>query len=296
MIGYNFKYNGQSFSDDIFDKTTGQGIRFTSVDWTNLVTTNDQSNKQGQHGIIVSGTYIRGRIISISGTIEANSRSKRDEYKQILQSVFLPPYNPSPLNKGFHDFEFFDDDGLEWKLSAKVVNTPDYSPNFSDFTTTTFNIQLICENPIIISKESFELSHSEGFYGGVNLPVTLPVALNSYGYVATIMNMGLWTAPLKVTITANNNIGTNIRLINTVTESFIGVQSAMLAGDVLVIDSGGSPSITLNGMNVSADRITGSIFQFLEIGNNSFIVRDDSQILGDGLSVDVLFEWNSVKM
>lgn len=297
MIGYDFSYNGQSFSDSVFDKVNGNGIILNAVNWPDLATSDDQNNRQGEHGIETSATYIRGRVISISGEIVAQSRIKRDEFKTILQNTFSPPTFPSALNRGYNDFEFTDDDGESWIIKAKVLNMPSYQPSFglNEFVRTPFTLQLIAEDPSIVGTTINQVNHTEGFYGGANLPFNLPVQLNNYGITSTLNNGGNWIAPLKTTITANQDSGVNMRVINTETNQFIGVQTELTAGDVLIIDTADT-SITKNGFNFSGDRISGSIFHFLQPGNNNFIVRDDSQILGDGLSVDVLFEWYNTKI
>lgn len=295
MIGIDFKYNGQDFSETLFDKVTGQGIKLTDVTWHNLVTTDDQNNRQGEHGIDVSATFIRGRVISISGEIHANSRSKRNKLMQSLQNTFSPPNFPNVQNRGFHNFEFTDDDGLDWIIVAKMTRMPAYDPRFDDFTITPFTVQLIAEDESIFGTVINQVNHSEGFYGGNTLPNFLPNTLDDYGIAINLINSGTWKAALKTTITANQPTGPNMRVVNTATDQFIGVQTPLAQGDVLVIDTFDN-TILKNGTNFSADRITGSIFHFLQPGDNSFIVRDDAQIIGDGLSVDVSFEWRNTKI
>lgn len=291
MIGKNFKYRGQSFSDDEFDRPNGQGIVITACQWADVVTSDDQNNRQGTHGIEVSPTFARGRIINIQGRIIANSRQEREVYRQIIASTFAVEAFPGPNNKGVYDFEFLGDDGADYVIPAKILNMPSYlQQELGNVMITDWQAQLISENSYYQTLTQNELVHVEGFYGGISFPTTFPVAFDTYGYVANTINAGNWPSPLKTTITANHLSGPNMRLINTVNDNYIGIQTEMQEGDVLVIDTGNS-SITLNDVSVSGDRINGSIFQYAYPGNNTFIVRDDLQRLGDGLCVDVLFEW-----
>jgi RNase P/RNase MRP subunit p29 len=291
MLGYNFQYRGQTFFDTDFDTVTGQGIVLTNVTWADVQTSDDQNNRQGTHGIEVSPTFMRGRVINIQGTIVANSRPERYTLRQTIVNTFAPEAVPSPDNRGFYDFEFVGDDGNDYVISAKVLNMPSYvQPELGNIMITNFQVQLIAENPFYESKILNQLNHVEGFYGGISFPTKFPVAFDTYGYTANVINGGNWPSPIKTTITANENTGANMRVVRTSNDAYVGVETPMLQGDVLVIDTKNN-LITLNGDNVSGDRIPGSTYHFANVGNNEFIVRDDLQRVGDGLAVDVLFEW-----
>lgn len=290
MLGKNFKYRGQTFYDTDFDTATGQGIVVQACQWADVNTSDDQQNRQGTHGIQASPTFMRGRIINIQGLIVANSRAEREAYRQTLVSTFAPEAFPGPDNRGFYDFEFVGDDGNDYVISAKVLNMPSYVTELGSVMITNWQAQLLAESAYYESAILNQQVHEEGFYGGISFPTTFPVAFDTYGYVANVINAGNWPSPLKTTITANQNTGPNMRVVNTATDSYVGVQTPMVEGDVLVIDTKNN-LITLNGENVSGDRIAGSIYQYAQAGNNQFIVRDDLQRVGDGLAVDVLFEW-----
>jgi hypothetical protein len=290
MLGLNFTYRGQSFSDNEFDRPNGQGIAIQACRWANVATSDDQKNRQGTHGIEVSPTFMRGRVIDIQGLICANSRPEREALRQIIVNTFAPEAFPGPDNRGFYDFEFEGDDGNDYVIRAKILNMPTYDTTLGDFTETRWQAQLISEESYYESKIQNQQVHEEGFYGGISFPTKFPVAFDTYGYVANVMNGGNWPAPLKTTITANEATGPNMRVVNTATDSYVGITTEMAQGDVLIIDTKNN-LITLNGENVSGSRITGSIYQYVQAGNNQFIVRDDLQRVGDGLAVDVLFEW-----
>lgn len=290
MLGKNFQYRGQTFFDSDFDRVTGQGIVVQGCQWADTNTSDDQQNRQGTHGIQVSPTFLRGRVINIQGLIVANSRAQREIERQKLIEAFSPEPFPGPDNKGFYDFEFIGDDGNDYVIRAKVLNTPSYNPEFGSVMLTPWQAQLISENSYYESKVQNQQVHVEGFYGGTKFKTKFPVAFDNYGYVANVANAGNWPAPLKTTITANQNTGPNMRVVNTSNDSYIGIKTPMVQGDVLVIDTKNN-LITLNGSNVSGDRIAGSTYKYVNPGNNQFVVRDDLQRVGDGLAVDVLFEW-----
>lgn len=290
MLGKNFQYRGQTFFDTDFDAVTGQGIVIQACQWADTNTSDDQQNRQGTHGIQVSPTFLRGRVINIQGLIVANSRAKREIERQKIIGAFSPEPFPGPDNKGFYDFEFIGDDGNDYVIRAKVLSTPGYDTDLGSVMLTRWQAQLISENSYYESKIQNQQIHVEGFYGGKSFPTKFKVPFDTYGYTANVINDGNWPAPLKTTITANENTGPNMRVVNTSNDSYIGIKTPMIEGDVLVIDTKNN-LITLNGSNVSGDRIAGSIYKYVNPGNNQFIVRDDLQRVGDGLAVDVLFEW-----
>ena len=291
MLGYNFEYRGQSFSDDDFDKSTGKGIILQRVRWAEVVTDDDQVPIQGFHGLDVSPTLYRGRLIEIEGLIINESRSERQPFRDIIDETFKLEPDPSPSNRGFYDFVFLDDDGTKKVISAKVLNTPSYNqPELGEFGQTSFRVQLIAERPNI---DSFVLNSSpavEGFFGGVTLDTELPVALDDYGYSTELNNLGNWPAGLKTTIVASGTTGGNMRIINTETGEYIGVQTPLSNGDVLVIDTDNA-IITVNGVDFTADRIAGSNFLYVDPAGSQFTVLDDLSRLGDGLNATVTFEW-----
>lgn len=296
MLGYHFKYRGQSFSDDEFDVPNGRGIVLQDLDWSKIVTDDDQSSRGADHGIEVSPTMYRGRLISIDGLIVANTRPERQIYRDIVMETFLLEPIPSPTNRGFYTFEFYDDDGVQWSCLAKVLNGPSFTQiEIGEIEFTKFEVQLVAEDPVLVGNQINQYNYVEGFYGGIQLPVQLPVQLDNYGYIANLINSGFWPSPLKITITVNGNTGPNMRVENIQNGTYFGVMTPLVDGDILIIDTKTS-TVTLNGDDISGDRISGSIWQFLAPGNNEFVIRDDLTILGDGLSVDVLFEWYNTKV
>lgn len=292
MLGFDFKYRGQSLSDNDFDTVNGLGIVLQSVDWAEVITDDDQVPIQGYHGIDASPTLYRARVINIEGVISASTRSEVATYKDILTDIFKLESVPSPDNRGFYDFEFTDDDSVNKVISAKVLNAPRYTQVLGERDVTNFIVQLVAENPVIKAKTASSQVALEGFFGGFKLPVKLPASMDDYGYTTDLTNSGNWNAPLKVTITANGTTGANLRVLNTLTGQYFGVQTPLVDGDVLVLDSE-TATMTLNGNDISGDRIAGSIWHFLLDGSNTFTVLDDSTQLGDGLVADVLFEWNN---
>lgn len=295
MLGYNFSYRGQSFSDDEFDVDNGRGIVLQSLTWAEIVTDDDQIARGLDHGIEVSPTLYRGRLIEIEGFIVANTRSERQTYRDIITETFKLEYIPSPDNRGFYDFTFYDDDASQLKISAKVLNAPRYDQlELGEIEVTKFRVQLIAEDPTIKAVSANSQVHVEGFYGGFDLPVQLPVAMDDWGYIASVMNGGNWKAPLKVTIEANGATGGNMRVVNVDNGEYFGITTAMVDGDILIIDTENT-DLTLNGVDVSGARISGSIWPFLDPSpaTNYFTVLDDLSTLGDGLQADVTFEWNN---
>lgn len=293
MLGYDFTYRGVSLSDSLFDASNGKGIILQKVDWSDVVTDDDQNPRQGDHGVEASPTLYRGRLIDIEGVICANTRSERQTYRTTLENMFKLEYVPAPDNKGFYDFTFNDDDGTRKLISAKILNTPAFEQlTLGEVEFTSFKVQLFAEDPAIKANTPSSGTSVEGFYGGVSFPVAFDTAFDDYGYVASLLNSGTWRAPLKVTITATGTTGTNMRVINTATGEYFGIASAMVSGDVLVIDTENA-TITLNGVNVSGDRIAGSIWPFLEPSYNTYTVMDDMTRLGDGLYATVNFQWSN---
>lgn len=291
MLGYNFSYRSQSFSDTDFDVANGKGIILQRVKWAEVVTDDDQVPIQGYHGLDVSPTLYRGRLIEIRGIISANTRSERQTYRDIIDDTFRLEYQPSPTNRGFYPFQFTDDDGTVKVISAKVLNTPSYDqPELGEPGYTTFRVQLIAEEPNITSLTANTQNAVEGFYGGVTLDTELEVALDDFGYSTSLSNSGNWQAGLKTTITAVGTTGANMRIVNTQTGEYIGIATPLSDGDVLIIDTENA-TITLNGVDYSADRIAGSNFLYVDPAGSQFTVMDDLSRLGDGLEATVAFEW-----
>lgn len=296
MLGQDFKYRGVSLSDYLFDKANGKGIILQSLTWNDLVTDDDQVPRQGYHGISSSPTLYRARVINMSGFIIANSRAERAIYRTQLTDMFKLESIPSPTNRGFYDFELLDDDGLEWVISAKVLNTPAYEQQIlGEIEVTSFTVQLVADDPTIRAKDIVQVIAIEGFYGGAKLPWKLPVQLNDYGYIATLTNGGNWPAPLIITIEANGTTGANLRVENTTNGEFFGVQTPINDGDILIINTLDS-TITLNGLDISGDRIVGSKWPYLQPGDNYYTVLDDLSRIGDGLKADVTFSWYNTKI
>lgn len=105
------------------------------------------------------------------------------------------------------------------------------------------------------------------------------------------MTGGNIETPLKFTITALNDINAPITISNLTDGSFFALNTSAVAGDVIVIDAK-TRTATKNGVNVLADRVSGSTWQKLK-GTAVYTIKDFEGGLY-GSDFDYTISWKTV--
>jgi len=274
MIGKSFIYNGNTIP------YTGTEARannwLADIDWTDLSVDNSSLNRQDFHGVISNPTFARGRLMTVSGQVFAVTKATRGTAQRAIEDIFILQDFPTQANE-FKVLQFKDDDDSDWFINAKVFSTPSFT-NPRGESVTTFTCELFAQDPIIRSLTQNSVSGNYALLGGVTLPTTLPIALDGVLGSFSGTNTGNFASPCVVTITGDI---VNPRIYNLTTGRYFGYTGTLTAsgGDSLVIDTEAN-TMELNGVNVLANRYTGSNWIFAQSGANNFV------LIGDDFDVD----------
>jgi len=288
MLGKNFIYNGVAIP-----YTAAQGRSagwYADVLWTTPAVRNVQLSRQDFHGAISRPTFADGRLIQIRGEIFDTSKTDRGTIRNTIANLFLIQSFPSSSNE-LKKLEFTDDDGTEWFIWAKVYSMPEYEHERGDVLIGFF-VQLYAPSPLVLSKDLQSETGIYGLWGGIELPVELPAALDLAVNSFSCVNSGNFAAPAIITVEGEI---TNPKIFNLTTGKYFEFTVTMEAGDVLIIDTEANTA-ELNGSNILASRAAGSNWLFVNSGTNIFVLTGDNFDIDDQEKATIEVEWYNTKL
>jgi hypothetical protein len=209
MIGKNFIFDGNPIPYSTAEGSANGWL--LDFNWNPPSVRNNTLSRQDFHGVVSHPTFAEGRLISVRGEIFHVDKASRGTIRKTIQNIFKLENFPSRDNQ-FKTLQFTDDDDTDWFIRAKVYTLPDITHERGDVIAQVF-FQLFAEDPLIRSVDLQSVTGNYGLIGGISLPTTLPVALNSSlnSFVAT--NDGNFASPAKITITVDDAIGLNQNVI-----------------------------------------------------------------------------------
>ena len=272
MIGKNFYFDGKKIPWSATEgKTAGW---YAEIDVMNVSSEAEEKSRQGNHGVKAYPTFARGRVVKVSGII-FGTKEERGERRKKVEEIFRLPFSPKN-GEEFKELRFEDDDGVEWKLKAKMLSLPQFTHDLAEYTIS-FSFSLLAENPVMYSTAEKTITGNYGRILGVSLPVSLPTAFSGTIGEVSGENEGNFPSPVKITISGEI---LNPKITNLSTGDFWRVEENISAPDILVIDTF-SQAVKKNGVDVLASRSAGSNWLHHYAGTNFFLLSGDDFSLDD---------------
>jgi hypothetical protein len=288
MIGKDFIFDGVAIP---YTAAEGRAAGwYADFKWTGVTTRNFITPRQDFHGTISNPTFGDGKLISVRGEIFSTVKTERGSGKNIVANLFKIEDFPAEDNE-LKRLEFTDDDNTDWFIMAKVYTMPEYE-NERGEPIINFTLQLYAPDPLVLSAALQTASGIYGLWGGITLPVELPIDLSGAINPVTCVNNGNFAAKATITITGEV---TNPKIFNLTTGRFFKINTTMTAGDVLIIDTEAA-SVELNGVNALADRADGSNWLFVNSGTNYFLLTGDNFDYDDQDKATIQIDWYHTKI
>lgn len=270
----------------------GNGIFFESVNWTELSVSDASRDLVGLHARIVSPTYARVRIITLSGLIDR--RISDEEAVLYLQELFHLQRHIEAVDTRIVTIE--DEYGNFWNISAKVKEPLDFEDGDPNFRGEYYRWRVVLESvgsPAFSSREEIRSPEtgtgSEGRYGGFKLGKKLGAKWNEH--IASLeINAGATETPLKIILEVQNGKEINAPIIirNLSTGSTFSLDTNMSGTDRIVID-GNIFKIFKNDADITILRLPWSPFPSA-FGRTKFVVEDaDGRVVSDDIRVHALY-------
>lgn len=290
MLGKNFSYRGVSFP---YTGAEGRSNGwYADVDWTDVPTDNPNQPRQDYHGVVSFPTLSRGRIIKISGQIFSSNKETRGTIRAILDELFRLEDSPR-LGVGFYPLTFTDDNNNAWSMQCKVSSVIDYSHDRGS-PIINFVVTLFSETGLITSQTEQEVTGNYGIYnsGGVEFDSVLPFAMDGNLNAISVSNSG--TIAANSTITIEGDI-INPRIYHVATGNYFGLNITLTSGEVLVIDTE-ALTAEVDGVNVFANRQSGSNWLYIPPGSNQYILTGDDFNFDDQDKATIKMNWYHTKL
>jgi len=274
------KYNWQFIAD------TSKWIYLEDIDWQKLSTSSRSVNIDGRHARIVSNTFARYRIITISGFVDLlNSNSSN--WVSFLQKLFALPVQPFLLQE--NEFQIQDYFSNRWKIKIKVRQPLEFNSE-KWWEKWYWKRRVVLEStysPIFKSIEEKVVSWWETILWWFKLGMKLPKSFNLNQNIITATSFGNIPSPARIVINVKKQL-TNLKIINMTTWETFGLNVSASAGDVIEINSD-LKTATLNWNNILANRVPGSVWPFIDGETKFAIIDDDGGYLSNDFDVYIYF-------
>lgn len=233
-------------------------------------------SSMGQDGDTDVGSRIEPREIEILGSINERKRDRILEYRRLMNRVLNPQY-AGTLTYDYGDFR---------RVIDCKVDTATKIPHdaiFQDFT-----LLLKCSNPFW-RKEGKTRNDIATWMGAFEFPVEIPflegweIGYREPSLIVDVLNEGDVKTGIRVEFRALGEVLNPIILNVDRQDEFILINMKMLAGDVLVVNTGyGEKEVTLtrNGVTTDAYRYLDpdSTYMQLVAGDNLFRYNASSNL------------------
>ena len=212
-------------------------------------------NNTGRDGAWVSRQLYEGRFMSFKGRIFGGDNLQVELKRQELASI---------LRRKKLTLTIVTYGGQKFVTQVNVM--ANQMPITWQQNIVQWKIDLLSEDPLFYDNSSGELIAMLGKTkeGGFDIPFNIPLDISAGTPPTTVNNAGNETVYPIIRIETK---ATNPQLINRSTNAFMGVEIAMLDGDVLEIDMK-NKTVTYNGLNIYGLQMVGSSFWGLAAGDN----------------------------
>lgn len=285
MLWNSFYFDNQKINIDNWNYR----IWLVEVPWTAIDSSDFQTDIQGTHWITVSPTYARGRRIAIQGVVFAKNRTDSANGISFLQNLFALDATPSQLN--LKEFKAIDELGNEWAIQTKIKEPLEFQLWDEDQTNPyerEFRVVLQSPDARYFSANEINVAGAEWFFGWIKLWQPLPYQLNEFYNKIEFTAQGNIATPLKIKITATGDINQPLVIRNLDTNEFFGLNTDAVAGDIIEIDSK-LLTATKNGVNILADRISGSSWLSAKWLTRLSVYDNDGGLYESDFNVDISF-------
>ena len=188
----------------------------------------------GTHGGVIPQQYYSSRVISLSGRVFGDTPSEMMTNRRHLQSVLAPHID----NQTLLEFVFRLYDGSEYCTFCRLTEFT--CPIMRTKETCPFSMVIEAPDPLLYDLNSNNLAHFiTGAAGGYDFPYNLPANWEQGGGETEIDNVGSIGTRPTITLRGNHNQNNNSRFVevsNATTSQKIRLETAMISGDVIVID------------------------------------------------------------
>lgn len=240
---------------------------------------NNESPREGQHGIWDFNSYFGKRLITFQGVIIGKTEADVETVKNNLMNVLTLPIQPTTINNGKVTLKWSDILGDSWQIEAKLYRAVQFSRDMKQTYKLDFTFSLKAPDPFIVGQSLISVTGIRGYTSvGVHFPITLPatVGQNEVGQI-TIPN------PSSVdSYTTIRLYGESAGTINTPTITNLSTGKffklwAVIDGadDYIEIDSKNGTVIDKDGNDLSGYIAGGSEFIMLKPGENKLIYKSD---------------------
>lgn len=264
------------------------GVYFESVNWRELGVSDQSRDVVGTHSRIVSPTYARVRIITLTGLVDRRIADKKAV--DHLESLFYLQRHIEAVDARLLTVE--DEYGDFWNIRVKVKEPLQIEDGDSAWRGEYYRFRVVLESvgsPAFKSRDEIRAplsgSGSEGRYGGFKLGKKLGAKWNKH--IASLeIDAGATDTPLKIILEVKNgkSVEAPIVIKNLSTGSTFTLNTSMSGADRVIID-GHNFKIFKNDADITILRSPWSPFP-QAFGRTKFIVEDaDGRFVSDDLNV-----------
>jgi len=271
MIWISYEYDNKV----IAKKANAFKIGLQEVNWRTLWHEDKEDNIEGGHGVIVTPTFARSRIITLEWIIIWNDKNSVAQAMDYLDKLFALQDDFFELKEKL--FIVLDERWNYWKINAKIKEPVNYillNNDYENRANRKFRVVLEAQDPRFFSLRENHKYWSEGVCGGQNLWIKLAAALNKK--INTINCVSHWnqSSPVKMEIIVNKNskINAPFTIKDLSKWKFFSLNLDANFGDKIVIDSK-NRKVTKNGKDALYSRIEWSNFPYIK-GETVFVISD----------------------
>lgn len=219
-------------------------------------------NRPGEYGSFIANNLYGGRPITLEGTIFSDITTTFEQRKRALEAILaisknsLSQYLPLTLQ-----FTTMDDLALQVDVGVRNFNTK----YMQSLNAIGFQLILYAPDYFLSSQNQGAATIARPIGGGAILPVILPVTLDpSSGGSQVILNAG--NAESFPIIYINGPV-TNPTVTNLTVNRYMTIETTLAVGEQIIIDMK-NRTIIKNGQNLYSAKADGSLFWWLDKGNN----------------------------
>lgn len=266
-----YDFNSRIVLNDVTTDTT----RYALLDVDNITDTliiNTEDEKPEDAGIIDYGSKLSKGQWVVPVTLFADTTAKMSSLIADFKEAFNPDlleadatYGDTTKYHGYHPLDWtetVDATSYDFRIYAKAQEIPKVT--MDGFAG-------------LIRKSAISLKVAD--------PRKYTQAESTLSGAGTANNVGNFTTPVVITITASGATSTSLQITNSTTSQSIYVTTAMANTDVLVIDTG-IHSVKLNGVEKRSMLGSNTVWWFLNAGNNTLSLSNSS-------NCTVSFAWRS---
>lgn len=266
-----YNYNSRIILNDV-TTDTAKYVLLNTPNITDTLVINTEEVKPEEPGIIDYGSKLGKGQWAVPVTLYASTLAGMSSMIQTFKQAFNPDlleldatYGETTSYLGYHPLDWTEtvaSDTRNFRIYAKSQEIPQVSMD-------TYSG--------LIRKSSLKLKVAD--------PRKYLQSATTMSGTGTANNVGTYTTPMKITITASGATSTSLTITNSTTSKSIYVTTALANNDSLVIDTG-LHSVKLNGTEKRSMLSGNTDWWLLNPGNNTIAATNTT-------NATFSFEWRS---